>query len=630
MADERLGASFAIDVTNLKAGLAQANRLIKESQSEFKAAAAGMDDWTKSEDGLNAKLKSLNDITDIQQKKVDGLNDQYQDLIRKGVDPTSAQMVKLRTDINNETAALEKNKAETKKVESMLDDLGDEADDAADAVEDVGDAAKESKEGFTVMKGAISDLISKGIQSLVGACKNAIGAVAGLAEETRESRTAFAKLEQSFETAGFSAETAEKTMSKLYGVLGDQDKATEASVLISKMSKNQKDLEKNTRILTGVYAEYGDSIPTEGLAEGMAATAAMGSVQGVLADALEWQGVNLDEFNEKLGAMSSEQERASFVQETLNGIYGESADRYRENNQELIAANDAQLQYTEAMNDLGEKVEPITTSVREGFNGILQKLLELTNNVDFEGLKQKVEDAFDKFTNEILPKIVEGIQWLIDNKDLVIAGVVGIGAAFAAWKAYSIVMSLKKAVEGMTIAQAALNLVLNANPIGIVISLVAGLVAAFVVLWKKCEGFRDFWKGLWEGIQKMFNGFVNGIIKGVNALIRGLNKIKFDVPDWVPAIGGKKLGFNISEIPLLAEGGVVKKATTAVIGENGKEAVLPLENNTGWMDKLADKLADKQKQIVVNQTNNYSQAHSRYEIYKSKQQTVAAVRLAMG
>lgn len=58
MADgERLGASFSIDVTNLKAGLTQANRLIRESESEFKAAAAGMDDWTKSEDGLNAKIK---------------------------------------------------------------------------------------------------------------------------------------------------------------------------------------------------------------------------------------------------------------------------------------------------------------------------------------------------------------------------------------------------------------------------------------------------------------------------------------------------------------------------------------------------------------------------------------------
>lgn len=68
--DERLGASFNLDVTNLKAGLAQANRLIRESNSEFRAAAAGLDDWTKSETGLNAKIKSLNQITEIQRKRL--------------------------------------------------------------------------------------------------------------------------------------------------------------------------------------------------------------------------------------------------------------------------------------------------------------------------------------------------------------------------------------------------------------------------------------------------------------------------------------------------------------------------------------------------------------------------------
>ena len=74
---ENLGASFSIDVTALKAGLAQANRLIRESESQFKAAAAGMDDWRKSQQGLEAKIKSLNTVTDLQQKKVDALTAEY-------------------------------------------------------------------------------------------------------------------------------------------------------------------------------------------------------------------------------------------------------------------------------------------------------------------------------------------------------------------------------------------------------------------------------------------------------------------------------------------------------------------------------------------------------------------------
>ena len=94
---ENLGASFSIDVTNLKAGLKQANKLIRESESEFKAAAAGMDNWSKSEEGLTKKLKSLNDITAIQQQKVDALKAEYKKLIDNGLDPTSTKAIDLRT-----------------------------------------------------------------------------------------------------------------------------------------------------------------------------------------------------------------------------------------------------------------------------------------------------------------------------------------------------------------------------------------------------------------------------------------------------------------------------------------------------------------------------------------------------
>ena len=173
---ENLGASFSIDVTALKAGLAQANRLIRESESQFKAAAAGMDDWRKSQQGLEAKIKSLNTVTDLQQKKVDALTAEYDSLIAGGLDPTSAKAVELRTKINKETEALEKSKAETKKLESALDELISGANDAKNAVDDLGDSAEESgkdaekaSDGFTVMKGAISSLVADGIKSAVSA-----------------------------------------------------------------------------------------------------------------------------------------------------------------------------------------------------------------------------------------------------------------------------------------------------------------------------------------------------------------------------------------------------------------------------------------------------------------------------
>ena len=82
---------------------------------------------------------------------------------------------------------------------------------------------------------------------------------------------------------------------------------------------------------------------------------------------------------------------------------------------------------------------------------------------------------------------------------------------------------------------------------------------------------------------------INLIIDGINAFISGLNKIK--IPDWVPAVGGK--GINIPKIPKLARGGIIDSPTIAMVGEAGKEAVMPLERNTSWINQLADKLADK-------------------------------------
>lgn len=354
--NERLGASFSIDVTELKAGLAQANRLIKESQSEFQAAAAGMDDWTKSEEGLTAKIKSLNKITEIQREKVDALQAEYDRLIADGMDPTSKEAVELRTKINNETAALNKNEAEIQRQTDALNNLENETEDAGDAAEDMGDKFSGLKAAGGIAVGAIA--------AVGAACVAAVGAFLGLAESTRESRNEMAKLETSFQTAGLSAQNAEKTFTDLYGIMGDEGAAVEAAQQLAKISENEKDLEANTRILTGVMAEYGNSIPLEGLAEGIASSAAMSSVQGPLADALEWQGVNLDEFNASLATMATEEERAAYIQSELTKLYGESADAYRENNAEVIAANEAQANLNAALNDLGAIAEPIMTTIK--------------------------------------------------------------------------------------------------------------------------------------------------------------------------------------------------------------------------------------------------------------------------
>ena len=113
-------------------------------------------------------------------------------------------------------------------------------------------------------------------------------------------------------------------------------------------------------------------------------------------------------------------------------------------------------------------------------------------------------------------------------------------------------------------------------------------------------GISDWFKGVFDKLASVVKAPVNLIIKGLNTLIKGVNKISFDVPDWVPVIGGKKFGFNLKEIALLAKGGVVDKPTPAIFGEDGAEAVVPLEKNTGWIRNVARQIHE----FVIETKNN--------------------------
>ena len=147
---------------------------------------------------------------------------------------------------------------------------------------------------------------------------------------------------------------------------------------------------------------------------------------------------------------------------------------------------------------------------------------------------------------------------------------------------------------------------------GGIIDFIAGV---FTGNWDRAwKGVKNIFKGIWDsftGIAKapinMIIGLINGMISAINVAIRGINKLSWNVPDWVPIIGGESWGFDIPQlgkVPYLAKGGIVDSATLAVIGERGKEAVMPLENNTGWISLLADKLASRMP--VLNNDSSFA------------------------
>ena len=193
----------------------------------------------------------------------------------------------------------------------------------------------------------------------------AIGtAIATTAEKTRDYRTAMAKLETAFLTNGHSAETAMETYRALQAVLGETDQSVEAANHLAVMCDNQEDLSKWTEICTGVFATFGDSLPIEGLTESANETSKVGQVTGSLADALNWAGISEDDFNKKLKACRTEQERQDLIMNTLYWTYKAASDQYKETGKSVMEANSAQDKLNASMAKLGEICEPIVSDFK--------------------------------------------------------------------------------------------------------------------------------------------------------------------------------------------------------------------------------------------------------------------------
>lgn len=123
---------------------------------------------------------------------------------------------------------------------------------------------------------------------------------------------------------------------------------------------------------------------------------------------------------------------------------------------------------------------------------------------------------------------------------------------------------------------------------GCIIDFVAGV---FTGNWSRAwKGVVNIFGGIMDGLGAVIKVPLNGVIWLINQAISGLNRISVDIPSWIPGVGGKTFGVSIPRIPYLAKGGIIDSPTLAMVGEAGKEAVVPLENNKGGLREVADLL----------------------------------------
>ena len=549
--DNETTTKFKVDISELKKAMQEAKQSVAVANSEFKAVSSSMDDWRKSSDGLEAKLKQLNSNLGSQETILASLEKQYELTVAEmGEGSKAANDLKIK--VNNQKSVVNSVKKEIQKYEGELSDLKAKTalvevstDKASDAIEDMGESAKDAEDGFTVLKGAVADFLSNAASNLIGGVKDLIGSFMGLADETREYRTEIGKLETAFTTAGFTTEAATDTYKDLYAVLGDEGQTVEAANMLAKLCDTEEELAEWTNIATGVYGTFGSSLPIEGLAEAANETAKTGALTGSLADALNWAGVSEDDFQASLDGCTTEQERQALITETLNGLYSEAADNYKENNKNIMDANKANSDYTDTMAAMGEEIEPVMVTAKEGFNSLLKEALKLVEGIDLEAFSAKVKEGFKVLTDEVIPKVKEGFGWIIDHKDIILTGLSAIVGGFIAFKAVSFIKSIPTMLGTLKTAITGLNAAMAANPVTLWITAITALVAAFIYLWNNCEGFRNFWINLWENIKNIFNIAVDGIVK---FFTETLPATFTSAIEWIKNFADSAIQF-ISELP---------------------------------------------------------------------------------
>ena len=534
----------------------------------------------------------------------------------------------LSSDLNRNESRMRAAQEAAQRLANDMDDADHSFDQASDSIDDVGNAARDTEGGFTVMKGAIANVIGNGITALIDKCAEAVSSLYGLSEETREFRQDMATLETAYNNVGFSAEVAGDTAKSLYKIIGEDDQSIEAANNIARMAKSQQDLDNWVKITAGTMGVYQDALPVENLAEAAGETAKVGTVTGALADALNWSSEAAemfagymsddvttaeDAFNVALSECNTEAERQALITETLTKLYGDAADKYNETTASIQEARSATWDYNNAAAAMGERMEPITTSVREGFAKILNKVLELTDGVDFVGFSDTVSAAFDKAASA-LDGVSSAIGWVKDNANILIPIVAGLTGAFVAYKIATIQVGeqnlITAASEGIkatamgiangtitaaTIATGALKAAMAAltSPVFLVVAAVGALIAIGVALWQNWDTVKVKASELWAAVVNIFSGIGSAISGAFTAAMNAAGSFFGWIGEklaWlnekiesIPVIGSLYSGakglvgglFGGDEVKAYAKGGFTDGLSIA--GEAGTEAVISFD-----------------------------------------------------
>lgn len=549
--------------------LDKARDMLKEAQAGYEKSSDSVKEWQQKleqareelDKAKNSTEASADEISDLEAKvkdceteldKAENTTSKYETTVQKW----TVEVNNAETAVNKTTREIDKNEQAISDLENSTEDATEEVEDMADSMDDLADsmddAANESKNldgGFTVLKGAMANIVSQGINFVMDGLRD-------LAGEAIDAADTMYKFEQTMGFAGYDDATIKKASAdvKDYADKTVYDLDTIANTTAQLAANGIKDYTGLTEALGNLNAVAGGNADTfASVASALTQTAGAGKL-------------TTENWNQIANAIPG---ASGKIQEALK-----QAGAYTGDFREAMAKGEITAdEFNEAIMKLGN--EPVAveaaTSVAtfEGAIGNMQAtvvsgLQEIIAEIGMENITGFLSD-----TTDLIADVIEGattaVSWVKSNLPTVLTLVTGLMTAFTAQVVANkvAVIAATAAEQGMTIAQyaaataqKALNVAMSANPIGLVIAGLTALVAGFMYLWKNCEGFREFWINLWENIKTITSTVVTAIKDIITAVFS-------TVRDFVTAIW-ESIRATISE-KIEAAKAVISTAVNAIL-----------------------------------------------------------------
>lgn len=471
MADGNIGPKIVLEgEKQYRQAIRDINKDMRVLSSELKSTSAEFDGNANSIDALRKKNDILNREYDEQVLKIRTL----QGALEKAEETygeNSNQVKDWQIKLNNANAELSKLDKEIKINEKYLDEAKKSTDGTAKSIDAYGKEVKQaevSTEDFNKELDKVKGGLSSFAKGTVGAIGGISAALIGVTEGTKEYRRDLSRLSQNANTAGTSLDNVSGELKKLDAITGETDSNVEALSNLLATGFSGNNLTKAVDMLSGAVIKFPDTLKIEGLADGLQETLATGQAIGPFSELLERLGYNLDDFNNGLSKCTTEAQKQQYAIDYLSKSGLSDINRqYRENNKELIEYNESQFELRQTMAEVADRIAP-------SMNRIMSKLA----------------DGIDDVAEGGLPLLVSGLEWVVDNGDIVIGAISGIAVGMTAFKvatfgvelATSAWNSYQLATKGATTAQNLLNASQAANPIMLVASLI-GIAATGLVTY---------------------------------------------------------------------------------------------------------------------------------------------------